>query len=97
MSNDQNTVEPQFGQKWLIRLRPDSEPEYDSRIRGAGAKSTRSVRKVSAQELFQEVRHKMLLLFNSDNYFVIQLKRIDEIPRIVAWKGERTPDSSNRQ
>ena len=86
-----------FGYYSGLRLQPDSEPAYDSRIGSAGEKSTRSARKVSAQELFQEVRHKMLLLFNRDNYFVIQLKRIDEIPRIVAWKGERTPDSSNRQ
>ena len=76
-----------FGFYNRIKAWAESELIYESRQSGSRRRGARSIKKVKAQEVFQGGQKKMLFLFNSDIYFVVQLKRVDEYPNIVARKG----------
>ena len=80
-----------FGYYSRIRAWSKSELIYESRRSGGMPRGAPSIKKMKAQELFQGGQKKMLFLFNSNIYFVVQLQRVDEYPRIVAWKGDAPP------
>jgi hypothetical protein len=61
---------------------------YESSGTDYRRRKTADTKKVKIQQLFARVNEKMLFLFDTNLYFVLQLKRIEEYPRILEWEGE---------